>query len=83
MKGSIVMSEEKETNVQECLKLDMKDLEQIAGGGDDDTIELIEVKPRCPYCRSNRYYSYILYYMGKEYTVYQCPDCGYKKRTQE
>ena len=77
------MSEEKETNAQECLKLDMKDLEQIAGGGDDDTIELIEVKPRCPYCRSNRYYSYILYYMGKEYTVYYCPDCGYKKRTQE
>lgn len=66
------MSEEKKKLAQECLKLDREQLEQAAGG-------VYEVKPHCPRCGSERYYSYTQIYIptGKESIVYVCQDCNH------
>lgn len=73
------MSEEKKINAQECLKLDQEELDQVAGGDDDEYVHLIEVKPACAFCGSKRYYSYPVFFQGKEYTRWRCPDCNYAK----
>ena len=71
------MSEEKKNSERECRNLSQEKLEQVTGG------EAKRIKPRCPFCGSEKYYSYRVRAGERVIICYTCPDCNHTEQKEK